>query len=716
MLKIYASIFSPALGCGLFLSFVLLANFQQEAHAQVTVRDIAVDTRFQDDFQGHFQRGRALVSADFDLDGLVDFFIGNPGDQSLVYRNISKGGRTGFLPAQVLLKGALAWGAAAADYDNDGDPDLYVTTGANEGEGLDYLFKNMFVEEGRLRFEDVSAAAGVQGPIDQSGLPMLTASANAEWGDYDLDGLVDLFVSVNIWNGDGMDSPDLRLHGDGRQPTPMLNGPGYQQGQNILYRNNGDGTFSDVTATAGLNTTRSTRHSTWIDIDNDGDFDLYENNYNHMNVLWRNLLKETGTASFEDVTTTFSLPGESLLYPLLSFVSCAADFNNDRWDDLLVFMRNGYEGTERESPYAIGHAIFINEGGTGFRNAAAASGVNAAYVSDRNQGVMGSQVGDINADGVPDIFIGNGGPSLGVANQLYVSTSAPGVDPVYADWTSMIDFEAPINPKSNAVYPPYPYRTHGTALVDIDGDGLPEIVVANGGPAFDPDNDAMQNPNRVFKFEGWSQQPNYFRVRPVGDGANVNKNAIGARLKITVGRSGLAPWDLYQTQRGGSCFSAQNSFDLFFGLGEADTIKEMQINWPDGTITTITDNLTVNTSVVVNYDGTVELKGQVGNPFYHARSGDASRAGSPGTYEPASAYPNPFHARTRINYTMPEAGSVRLMVYDALGRHIATLADGFTTAGSHTAIWQADNVPSGLYFYRLETGMHSETGTMLRVK
>jgi len=696
---------------------IIISGFAAtDIFAQVSVLDIGVDTRFQDDFGGHFKRGRALVAADFDLDGRVDFFIGNPGDESLIYRNVFMGGQVGFLPIQILLIDELAWGAAAADYDNDGDPDLYITIGANEGEGLDYLFKNMFIEEGRLRFEDVSGEAGIQGPIDQGGNPILTASANADWGDYNLDGFVDLFVSVNRWNGGNMDAPDLLHKQDRVQPTPLIGSPGYQYGQNILYQNNGDGTFTDVTLAVGLNTTRSTRHSTWIDIDNDGDLDLYENNYSHMNVLWRNRLKESGTASFEDVTTLFSLPGESLVYPLLSFVSCAADFNNDRWEDLMVFMRNGYEGTERDSPYEIDHAIFLNDGGTGFRNVAEASGINANYVSDRNQGVMGSQVGDLNADGVPDLFIGNGGPSVAVANQLYMSTSAVDADPMYEDWTSLIDFEAPVNPKSKANYPPYPYRTHGTAFVDIDGDGLLEMVVANGGPGFDPDDDAMQNPNRVFKFEDWNPRPNSFMVRPVGDGINVNKDAIGARLRLTVGHSGAPPWDLYQTQRGGSCFSAQNGFDVFFGLGEADTISKLQINWPDGTSRTITQNLNVNTSIIVNYDGTVRVKARNDEPLTRFQSDAASRSNLSPAYELSAAYPNPIGLSTRIAYALPEAGPVRLAVYDALGRRVAVLTDGFKTAGRHTATWHTMGSPNGLYLYRFEAGTYTETRTMMLIK
>ena len=114
------------------------------AAQQIEVRDIGLSARFQGDFGGSFKRGRALVAADFNLDGRIDFYVGNPGDESVVLLNVERAGRLQFLTQQVLVKDVLAWGAAASDYDNDGDYDLYISCGANEGECHDFLFKNMF--------------------------------------------------------------------------------------------------------------------------------------------------------------------------------------------------------------------------------------------------------------------------------------------------------------------------------------------------------------------------------------------------------------------------------------------------------------------------------------------------------------------------------------------------------------------------------------------
>src|SRR5437870_4980537 len=88
--------------------------------------DIGLVSGFQDTQLGHLERGRALVAADFNLDGRMDFYVGNPGDDSYVMVNVDDGGGSfHFDVAQVLFTGNLAWGATAFDYDNDGDPDLF---------------------------------------------------------------------------------------------------------------------------------------------------------------------------------------------------------------------------------------------------------------------------------------------------------------------------------------------------------------------------------------------------------------------------------------------------------------------------------------------------------------------------------------------------------------------------------------------------------------
>ncbi|RKY16838.1 MAG: hypothetical protein DRQ55_17165, partial [Planctomycetota bacterium] len=343
------------------------------------VIDIGRQSGFQDTFLGHHKRARASLAVDFDLDGWVDFYVGNPGDESFVMRNTGLGldGIVHFELVQVLLDGPIAWGAAAADYDNDGDYDIMVTIGGNELiPGPCLLFKNLVIETGILQFEDVTDVAGVRGIVPPGWTDAMPANhSNCVWADYDQDADVDVFVSVNI----------------GSNSLPTL------KGRNILFENNGDGTFTDVTDAVGLGVTfRSTQHSTFFDFDNDGDMDLYENNFGISvfppNVLWQNQLAETGQAVFLNRTSQYSLPGEDMGRPRSSFVSAAADFNNDGWQDLFVLHRLC---SPCEDLYDTGHVLFMNFAGAGFANVADVAGINNPYWGDGSffdpdQGVMGS--------------------------------------------------------------------------------------------------------------------------------------------------------------------------------------------------------------------------------------------------------------------------------------------------------------------------------------
>ncbi len=534
------------------------------------VTDIALESNFQDNWFGRQRRCRALVAADFDLDGTVDFFVGNPGDESFVIRSQPELGPSDvrYELVQVLVDGEVAVGASTADYDNDGDYDIFIATGGIEGAGYCFLFQNQLMETGTLSFVDVAALAGVRGaPSVIDGQPVASGYSNGVWGDIDRDGDVDLFVG-NVGGSE-------------------LNG------RNVLWRNNGDGTFTDITADVHLNSTMATTmHPTLFDADNDGDLDLYETNFTGYNHLWRNLWVETGVLDFVDATELYSAVGEDLGQPSGSFASAAADFNQDGLQDLMVF-RRGPTDFQPEPFYETGHVLFLNQGPLGFKNVAWEVGLNNPYFE--GAGVMGCQLGDINGDGTVDVYFGNGAPFGGETDYFFMSDSGPaqpGETPSYANKTYLIDYPAPQGP--GIVYPTYPYRTHGTNMVDTDNDGVLELAVGNGGMNGTP----TFAPNRLFKFQ-WETPFGYFKVRPVGDGHAVSRDATGTRVTLTVSENGGPVRKLHNTVFSGSAFSAQNGFELYFGLAQADTVHSVEILWPDGELQTVTTGLAVNQRWVV---------------------------------------------------------------------------------------------------------------------
>ena len=534
------------------------------AISKVFVDDIALEIGFQDNWSNTYRRGRSLVAEDFDGDGWVDFFVGNPGNESFIYRNLGPDadGVIQFEVAQILLNGALASVASAADYDNDNDLDIFVGCGGLEGSCLDFLFRNDSTQ-GNIQFTSVGHIAGILGPAP-TGTPLPTATSGSTWGDYDRDGDTDLFVS----------SRDID--------------PATINYKSVLWLNNGNGTFTDYTVTAGLDYWDSEpgpggifdwgyfQNSSWIDADNDGDLDLFLNNAWGPNVFWKNRLVETGVARFEKATQAFAMPGEDMRYPIFSFVSAVSDFNNDGWQDIVLL---NYTLEPPGGPYpTTENALWINQAGR-FYNAAETAGID--YGSGGvPQMVMGCQVADLNADGIEDLFLGRGQPAGGDPDGLFLSTGTSGGVPLFSDESNLIAFapEHGIDP-SQAPFPPvppFPYRTHGTVGVDIDRDGKLELGIINGAMAVWPA--VVSEPNQMFKFSG-NGVGNTFRALLVGNGVTDSRDGIGARayVETSAGR-------VYRTVQGGSCFSAHNERALTFGLGNQSTVSRLSILWPSGCI------------------------------------------------------------------------------------------------------------------------------------
>ncbi len=562
----------------------------------VTVDDVALSSGYVDDAFGTWKRGRAAVAADFDGDGDVDVFVGNPGDTSYLLMNVSEGGEIRFEPGQVLSQGEVMWGGTAGDADNDGDIDLYVTIGGNErgGDGLDYFFRN----DGTGTLVDKSRVSGVW-PRDKEGEPVAGYHASAFFWDIDNDGFLDLFTNHHVTPGSLVDSLV-------RDDVLGING---------ILQSDGVGGFVDRSVDLSMRQQWSSRSSTAFDIDNDGDLDLYENNWIGPNILWRNDQAE-GELGFTNITDVASLAGGDMGFPgdRNSQAAVPFDFNQDGWEDLFVFRYAEEREPDEPLVHAKGHLLWINMQGQGFVEVAEHTGVNVGFTRPERShgveiGVMGCQVADLNADGIGDLFMGYGSPDLPASNELMVSTglttvSIDGVGevvvPRFESWAELIDTPSPASvQRHDADHSHFPYRTHGSLFADFDGDGLYELGAHNGGP-FWLEPEIAQEPNRLFRFT-FEQPPHWLRLQLQGDGEVVARDAIGTRARARVIDPDGTEREVFGTRRSATGFGAQNDSDLFLGLGPAVEVLELELTWPGGLVTTVTPP-EVDERIVVAYE------------------------------------------------------------------------------------------------------------------
>jgi tetratricopeptide (TPR) repeat protein len=319
-----------------------------------------------------------VFTTSFDTDLGASLFVNN-GDGTFVDRSESAG-----LTAQ-----PLALNAAQADYDNDGRLDVILLRGGWENAARLTLLHN----KGGGAFEDVTVAGGLGEPI---------ASHSAAWGDFDNDGQVDLYVCGEYASSsaDGLFAGDHSLI------------PEDPRNHGRLYRNNGDGTFIDVAERAGVRNDRYAKGCAWGDYDGDNDLDLYISNFGGEERLYRN----DGDGTFTDVARELGVTG-----PIISFPCGFLDFDNDGRLDIFVIDYSGgldtYVGSAlgRPTPNGSHPRLYRNLGATGFRDVGPEVGLDRVVLA------MGIGVGDIDNDGFLDIYLGTGRPDYSalMPNVLY---------------------------------------------------------------------------------------------------------------------------------------------------------------------------------------------------------------------------------------------------------------------------------------------------------
>jgi enediyne biosynthesis protein E4 len=472
---------------------------------------------------------------DYDNDGWQDVLLVNSmnwpdqkGARSFpaLYHNNRNGTFTDVTAPAGLVIEMYGLGCAVADYDNDGNLDIYITTvGANR------LFRNV----GGGRFMDVTTKAGVGDP---------GFSTSAAWFDYDRDGKLDLFVCNYVeWSID----TDQFCTLDGKNKsycTPQS----YKGQSSTLYRNRGNGTFENVTQRAGLlDPTGKALGVALLDFDNNGWLDLFVANDTEPNKLYRN----NGNATFTDVGVTAGVAFSEAGLARAGMGVDAAD----------------YDGSGRQS-VIIGN--FTNESMALYRNEG--DGLFTDEATSSNIGKMSAQsltfacfFFDYDLDGLPDIFAANGHVSDDI------SVVQPNVR--YAQLPHLFrnlgkkKFEE-VTPKlGRALQQAMVGR--GAAYGDYDNDGdLDLLLTTNNGPAR-----LLRNDN--------ANQNDLLRIRTAG--TKSNRDGIGARVTLKYA-DGTRFSQMVKT---GSSYCSQSELPLTFGMGRSGHPVRVEIAWPSGEVIAI---------------------------------------------------------------------------------------------------------------------------------
>ena len=473
---------------------------------------------------------------DYDRDGDVDLYVANgssfagfaagehPANQ--LYRN--DGGRFADVTTMAGV-GDTSWsmGCAAADYDNDGHTDLYVTNF-----GRNTLYRNGSTG----RFADVTVAAGV-GDVGWG--------TGASFGDYDRDGDVDLYVANYV---------DFSL--DYESPIPCLwknvkvyCGPvGLLPAADVFYRNNGDGTFSEWTKQAGLQGEKFYGMSALFgDYDNDGWPDLVVANDSTPNLLFRNL--QDGRFAEEALMAGVAYSGEGVTQGCMG--AAWGDYDNDGLFDLFV--------TNFADEY---NALYRNEGGGFFADVSFVAGIGAAPAELVS---WGTGFFDYDNDGDRDLFVANG--------HTYPQADLPRVNSSYKQANSLFENRGGrLVEVSAEAGPGFALRRvgRGTSFADYDGDGDIDLFILN-----------LNGPPTLLRNDG-DHDNRYLLVRTVG--TKSNRDGIGARVIIHAGGQSQHA----EVQSGGSYLS-HSDLRLHFGLGKAERVDRLEVRWPSGVVQVLSD-------------------------------------------------------------------------------------------------------------------------------
>lgn len=557
----------------------------------ITFRYHAVADALQDYKAVHYDHGSAVAAADVDGDGRYDLlFLSQLGGNSL-WRNLGNGKFKDItVGSDIVLPGVVSISAAFADVDNDGNPDLVITTVL----GGVHLFHN----DGQGHFKDITQPSGIN---------VVAHSTGAMFFDYDRDGLLDLLVcnvgkyTTNEKHSDGsyVGLPDAF----GGQMYPER----YEHP--VLYHNLGHNKFKDVTAEMGLTPHMWCGDLTFADVNGDGWPDVYMLNMQGDDHYFEN----QGGKRFVDKTAQY--------FPKTPWGSMGVkffDYDNDGHQDLLITdMHSDMSqevGPEKEKLKSVmkfpdyflmtqgtsiyGNALYHNVGGGKFAEVSETMGAETYWP-------WGVSVADINADGWDDVFVtgGMGYPfRYGINSMLLNNRGATfldaefllGIEPRRGGRTNGFSFDLDCSmpqqgrsaqvcqsagPGAGKISVMGTLSSRSSVIFDLDDDGDLDIVT----------NDFNSEP--MVLISDLSERKPIHWIKILLQGTQSNRGGLGATVRVYAGGQIYTKYN-----DGKSGYLAQSVLPLYFGLDAATKIDRIEVDWPSGAKQIVNQDLAINTT------------------------------------------------------------------------------------------------------------------------
>jgi len=506
--KIRAHVFAVSLS----MAALVPPGLAQTSFTKITTGPVATDV----------EQSIGCAWGDYDNDGFLDLFVANFGTTATntLYRNNRDGTFSRFTAGAPVDGSGGGHGCTWGDFDNDGYLDLYVAglTTTNR------LYRN----NGNGTFTKMT-----EGQIASDN----SHTVSAAWGDFDADGYLDLFVANGALFGNEVDA---------------------------LYRNLGQGRFTNIAVVSEISQALRSTQGTWADVDGDGRLDLFvthhDNARNQRNYIYRNL----GGAAFQVISN-----GNVLNDRLDSVGAAWGDYDNDGDLDLFVVNRGlPNDGSQHRNNF------YRNNGGSVFEK------ITNSTVNDLGVFITCAWV-DYDNDGFLDLFVVN----EGLKNRLY-HNNGDGTFLSVTQGNIVTDIASSV----------------GCSWGDYDNDGFLDLFVANG---------ALTGRQNNFLYHNNGNSNHWIKVRCVGTLSN--RSAIGAIVRAKALIGGAVRWQMRQIS-GGDGWLSQNSLEVSIGFGNATNIDLLRIEWPSGIIQEFHDVI-VDQTLIVEEPSQIQSFAIVGGGF-----------------------------------------------------------------------------------------------------